>query len=222
MTPLEKPTVTRYIDETRIFLRYVGLYHHSVQVVELIVPHSDDYPRELTKRFTLRLRGFFKPREKDTQFEFGLLSAGRAKLFVDGNLVIDNWTKQTRGDSFFNCGSTEEYGVYTLKAGVKHEIYIDFINVRAPADSDPVEALMDTNSGVRLGGAEVQHPDELMASAFKLAEEADAVIAVVGLNADWETEGYDRTTLALPGRTEELVRKVAAANKRTIVVTQSG
>ena len=68
----------------------------------------------------------------------------------------------------------------------------------------------------------MQHPDDLMASAVKLAEEADAAIVVVGLNADWETEGYDRTTLDLPGRTDELVRKVAAANKRTIVVTQSG
>ena len=96
------------------------------------------------------------------------------------------------------------------------------MNVRAPADEDPIEALMDTNAGVRLGGAEVAPPDELMASAVKLAEEADAVIAVVGLNADWETEGYDRTTLALPGRTDELVRRVAAANRRTIVVTQSG
>ena len=54
-----------------------------------------------------------------------------------------------------------------------------------------------------------------------MAKEADAVIAVVGLNADWETEGYDRTTLALPGRTDELVSKVAAANPKTIVVTQS-
>ncbi|KAM5541949.1 hypothetical protein V8D89_004259 [Ganoderma adspersum] len=203
LTPLEKPTTTRHIDETRIFL-------------------SVDFPKELTKRYTLRLRGFFKPRDKDTDFEFGLLSAGRAKLYIDGKLIIDNWTKQRRGDAFFNSGSAEEYGVFRLKAGVKHEIFVDFINVRAPADEDPIEALMDTNAGVRLGGAEVAPPDELMASAVKLAEEADAVIAVVGLNADWETEGYDRTTLALPGRTDELVRKVAAANKRTIVVTQSG
>ena len=48
------------------------------------------------------------------------------------------------------------------------------------------------------------------------------MIAVVGLNADWETEGYDRTTLALPGRTDELIEKVLAANPRTVVVTQSG
>ena len=183
---------------------------------------SIDYPEELTKRFTLRLHGYLRPRDKDTDFEFGLLSAGRAKLYIDGKLVIDNWTKQTRGDDFFNYGSTEEHAVFLLKAGVRHKIFIDFMNVRAPAEDDPVEAVMDISPGVRLGGAEVQHPDDLMASAVKLAEEADAVIAVVGLNRDWETEGHDRTTLALPGRTDELVRKVAAANKRTIVVTQSG
>jgi beta-glucosidase len=94
--------------------------------------------------------------------------------------------------------------------------------VRAPAAADPVEAIMDSNPGIRLGGAEVQDPDALMATAVQLAGEADVVVAVVGLNADWETEGYDRTTLALPGRTDELVRKVLAANPRTVVVTQSG
>lgn len=74
---------------------------------------------------------------------------------------------------------------------------------------------------MRLGGAAVINPDEELAQAIQLAKEADAVIAVVGLNADWETEGYDRTTLALPGRTDELIAKVAAANPKTIVVTQS-
>jgi beta-glucosidase len=74
---------------------------------------------------------------------------------------------------------------------------------------------------VRLGGAEVINPDEEMARAVQLAKDADAVIAIVGLNADWETEGYDRTTLALPGRTDELIAKVAAVNSKTVVVTQS-
>ncbi|KAH9857422.1 beta-glucosidase [Lenzites betulinus] len=203
MVAVDKPLTTQYVDETRVFL-------------------STDYPKELTKRFTLRLRGSLKPRDHDCKYEFGLLSAGRAKLYVDGHLVIDNWTKQERGDAFFNSGSKEVYGTVDLKAGVSYPVYVEYCNVRAPAPNDPDEALMDANGGVRLGGAEVQHPDDLMASAVKLAEEADAVIAVVGLNADWETEGYDRTTIALPGRTDELVRKVAAANKRTIVVTQSG
>lgn len=102
-----------------------------------------------------------------------------------------------------------------------YNILVEFCNVRAPADGDEDEMVQDSNPGVRLGGAEVQDPDEKMAEAVKLASEADAVIAIVGLNADWETEGYDRKTLALPGRTDELITKVSAANPKTVVVTQS-
>jgi beta-glucosidase len=140
---------------------------------------------------------------------------------VDGRLVIDNWTRQRRGDEFFNCASQEEKGVVELKADTKHNILVEFCNVRAPADGDEDEAVMDSNPGVRLGGTELVDEDEEMKKAVKLAEDADLVIAVVGLNADWETEGYDRTTLALPRRTDELVQKVANANPRTVVVTQS-
>ncbi|TCD66746.1 hypothetical protein EIP91_000987 [Steccherinum ochraceum] len=203
MTPVATPFRTQFMDETRLFI-------------------STSYPEGITKKFTLRLKGQLKPREQDTLFEFGLISAGRARLYVDGNLVIDNWTKQRRGDYFFGSGSQEDRGTYQLKAGVAHDIYVEYCNVRAPADDDLVEAIMDSNPGVRLGGAEVINEEELIAEAVKLAEEADAVIAVVGLNGDWETEGYDRTTLALPGRTDELVSKVAKANPKTIVVTQSG
>jgi beta-glucosidase len=75
--------------------------------------------------------------------------------------------------------------------------------------------------GVQLGGAEVVDPDKMIAKAVELAKDADAVIAIVGLSAGWELEGHDRTTLALPGCTNELVSKGAAANPNTIVVTQA-
>jgi beta-glucosidase len=144
-----------------------------------------------------------------------------SQLYVDGQLVIDNWTRQRRGDEFFNCASQEERGVFELKADTKHDILVEFCNVRSPADGDEDEAVMDSNAGVRLGGSELVDEEEEMAKAVKLAEEADLVIAVVGLNADWQNEVYDRTTLALPRRTDELVQKVANANPKTIVVTQS-
>ena len=39
---------------------------------------------------------------------------------------------------------------------------------------------------------------------------------------DVESEGFDRTSLDLPGRQDELVRAVAAANPRTVVVVNAG
>jgi beta-glucosidase len=47
-------------------------------------------------------------------------------------------------------------------------------------------------------------------------------VLVVGTDAEWETEGEDRTDLALPGRQDELVSRVAAANLRTVVFVNSG
>ncbi|KAH6899145.1 beta-glucosidase [Coprinopsis sp. MPI-PUGE-AT-0042] len=199
---VEEPVQTRLIDEARIFV-------------------STSFPQGMTRRWTLRLKGYLQ-KDRDMDFEFGLSVCGRAKLYVDGNLVIDNWTRQRRGDSFFGQGSQEEKGVYSLKAGVKHEILVEFVNVRGPADGDENELLIDANAGVRLGGAEVLDSEQAMEEAVRVAQEADVVIAVVGLNGDWETEGYDRTTLALPGRTDELVKRVAKANPKTVVVTQAG
>lgn len=45
--------------------------------------------------------------------------------------------------------------------------------------------MTDISAGVRLGGAEVHDPEELLESAVQVAKAADAVIAVVGLNGDW-------------------------------------
>jgi len=47
-------------------------------------------------------------------------------------------------------------------------------------------------------------------------------IIVVGNDEAWESEGRDRRTVTLPGRQNELVERVAAANPRTIVVVNAG
>ncbi|MDR7278605.1 beta-glucosidase [Catenuloplanes atrovinosus] len=65
-------------------------------------------------------------------------------------------------------------------------------------------------------------PDELLDRAVAAARDADVAVVVVGTTEEVESEGFDRTTLALPGRQDELVRRVAAANPRTIVVVNAG
>lgn len=65
-------------------------------------------------------------------------------------------------------------------------------------------------------------PDEEMAAAVALAAESDVAIVVVGTSNADESEGFDRTTLALPGRQDELIHRVAAVNPRTVVVVNSG
>ncbi|TDB92575.1 glycoside hydrolase family 3 C-terminal domain-containing protein [Actinomadura sp. 7K534] len=74
-----------------------------------------------------------------------------------------------------------------------------------------------------LGYREPRLPeDDELAAAVAAARDADAAVVVVGTNDDVESEGFDRTSLALPGRQDELVSAVAAANPRTVVVVNAG
>jgi len=64
--------------------------------------------------------------------------------------------------------------------------------------------------------------DEELERAAALAGVADVAVVVVGTTEEVESEGFDRGSLALPGRQDELVRRVATANPRTIVIVNAG
>jgi beta-glucosidase len=61
-----------------------------------------------------------------------------------------------------------------------------------------------------------------IAEAVEHAKSADLAIVVVGTNSKVESEGFDRKNLDLPGRQDELVESVVAANPNTIVIVNSG
>lgn len=62
--------------------------------------------------------------------------------------------------------------------------------------------------------------DKAIREAAILAAQCDAAVVVCGLTSEWESEGFDRPTLALPRRQDELITKVARANSKTVVVLQ--
>jgi beta-glucosidase len=64
--------------------------------------------------------------------------------------------------------------------------------------------------------------EEEIAAAASLAAASDVAVVVVGTTAEVESEGFDRASLALPGLQDELVRRVIAANPRTVAVVNSG
>ena len=75
---------------------------------------------------------------------------------------------------------------------------------------------------IRLGLVPAPDDDTMLSQAVEAARAADAAVVVVGSGPASESEGFDRPGLALPGRQDELVRRVAAVNDRTIVVVNAG
>lgn len=158
--------------------------------------------------FGMRLSGTFTPTATGT-WTFGMSAVGAAVLSVDGAVVVDLSTPQT-GGAFFGMGSPEVRGEVELVHDMPVSVEIDY-----PFSAD------GRLRGLQVGAAapEVGDPIE---QAVALAAEREVAVVVVGTDADWETEGEDRTSLSLPGRQDELVARVAAANPRTVVVVNTG
>ena len=67
-----------------------------------------------------------------------------------------------------------------------------------------------------------QDTDAEIEAAVRAAADADAVVIVVGTNDEVESEGWDRTDLALPGRQDELVARVLDVAPDAVVVVNAG
>lgn len=170
---------------------------------------GDVAPDVQPRNFSARLHATFTPQESG-EHRLGLSSAGLSRLFVDGREIVDNWTQQTRGDSYFGTGSAEVAAPIELLAGRAYDLRLDYSSRGA--------TLL---AGVRLGYLPPVAHDSI-ARAASIAAGADVALVFVGLNGDWESEGHDRPDMELVGRQNELVEQVAAANPNTVVVLQTG
>jgi len=159
--------------------------------------------------FSARLRTTLTP-DVSGSWQFGISSVADAALSIDGKAVVDNHGVSA-GGSFFGIGKAEQIGTVDLQAGQQYQVEV---RMRRPASHNAL-------SGLNLGALRPVAGD-LMRDAADLAAGSDVAIVVVGTNDDWESEGYDRDTMDLPGRQDELISRVAAVCERTIVVVNAG
>ncbi len=160
-------------------------------------------------RFSARMNGRFTP-QVTGQYTFGLVSAGLSRLSIDGREVIDNWTQQTPGIEYFGFGSTEVQAGVSLEAGHKYVLTLEFARIET--------AML---AAVRLGVLPPVNAGAIE-NAARLAAASDVAIVSVGFGGEWQSEGFDRPDMDLPGQQNALVEQVAAANPRTIVVLNTG
>jgi beta-glucosidase len=182
----------------------------------------DNAPREVLPEYSFLIKTVITPLTTGSH-TFGLSSVGPARLYVDGELLIDSWNWTDAGEAMFDC-SVEELASWPMVAGKPVYVLVESTNEVRPAPR-PGQLSGPTHGygGCRIGYAERFNKD-LIAEAAAVAANADVAIVVTGLNAEWESEGYDRHTMDLPknGNQDKLVAAVAAANPRTVVVNQSG
>lgn len=160
------------------------------------------------ERFHVTVSGSFVP-EASGPHLFSAVLTGAGRIEVGDQVVLDDPDHRLpRGPLFFGLASEEQEATIDCEGGA------------------PIPVRITTTgrggfAGIRLG-VRAPEPEDLVERAVAAARDADVALVVVGTNDEWETEGEDRTTIALPGDQDELVRRVAAANPRTVVVVNAG
>ncbi len=166
------------------------------------------------RKFSARVEGSFIP-DVDGPHTIGVVTTGPMTVAVDTGhgleeVLADREMALPRSEEFFGYGSVEVTHEIECRAGEAVPLYIGF----ATASGNGFAAI---RVGIRS-----PEPVDLMDRAVATAAAADVAVVMVGTNDEWETEGHDRTTMDLPGRQDELVRRVTAANPNTAVIVNAG
>lgn len=205
----------------------VETQHRSSSLMDLfdsapVSFYSDPNPHSLimTSRVTPSATGLHT---------FEISSVGNARLYINDVLLIDNYNWTTTGETFYSFGSIPKRASLPMLAGEPHTVRLEASTKAIPkgstTDDDPIH-VFGVQPSVRLGFMEeVKSETQLIDDAVLAATEADIVIVIIGLNDEWESEGYDRSSMLLPGAQDELVWRLleeSGKGEEIVIVNQSG
>lgn len=145
------------------------------------------------------------------RYTLTLIHTDTCRLYLDGELLIDHTSPEEfhPGDS----GAIAASAPLDLSEGSSHDVRVEY-----------VKQTDERFATVRLCLAYSPRPeeDDRISRAVELARASDVAIIFAGLPERYETEGWDRPDWELPGPQAELIRAVAQANKKTVVVLNCG
>jgi beta-glucosidase len=154
--------------------------------------------------FSARFTGTFKPTITGEQV-FKIRADGAYKLWIDGKLIIDFDGTPLSGDVI---DAVSHFGkTVKLKAGQFYNVRMEF--QRLNAGYFPV---LGGINGIQMSWASLAAPD---------LSQYDAVVVGVGMNAEYEGEGFDRS-FDLPEYQGEMLASVSKEHKNTIVIMHGG
>lgn len=185
----------------------------------------------LGKPYSYRLTSLVTPLASGNH-SFGVSSVGEARLYVDGELIINNDDWNEIGETFYAFGSKEIVRSMSMKAGKTYEVTVecrtrhtgtDVSASESEAELDPTHVFAN-HAGLRVGYLE-EFSASLEQDAIDLSNASDYTVVVLGLDEEWESEGYDRASMSLPASQDSLIRHLIEQSihpETLIIVNQSG
>lgn len=145
--------------------------------------------------FSIRWTGLVKP-DSTGNYEFVVAGDDGYRLWVNNELVIDNWKDQA---------ITTEKVTLSLSANEYYPVKLEYYE----------------NGGLAEISFGYRYKDGDYVEAVNAAKACDVAVVCVGFNSSKEGEGFDRT-FELPDNQDSLILAVANANPNTIVIINAG
>jgi beta-glucosidase len=156
-------------------------------------------PEKLSYDFwSVRWSGKLTAPESGT-FKIGIDGNDGYRLYLDGQLVLDNWTKRTRQAVLTD---------FTFEKGREYDLLIEFYE---PVGNAWFNLIWNV-------GVEDNQTTEIE-KAVQLARNSDLAVLAVGIE---EGEFLDRAYLHLPGRQEDLILRIAETGTPVVVFLVGG
>lgn len=160
----------------------------------LFPPDAKLNPDFYSVRWTGKLRA-----PETGKFKIGLDGNDGFRLYLNNQLIIDNWKKQT-----YSTLLTD----YTFKKDSLYNIRVEFFQ---PNGNAHIKLIWNVDV--------IDNWKTKISEAVNAAKNTDAAIIVAGIT---EGEFQDRAMLNLPGHQEELIQQIAATGKPIIVLLVGG
>ena len=152
------------------------------------------------------------------EYRIGASGVGRYRLRLDDQPAFDELLELPAGADPVEGLMRPPQGWTTIALTAGQAVRVSLVHL--VKDHAPGEDLLVS---MQLAiDCQVEDEDASLAHAVADAAAADLAVVVVGTTEEVESEGFDRGSLALPGRQDELVHRVAAARPETVVVVNAG
>jgi len=136
-------------------------------------------------------------------YSLGYWAHDGARLYINGKKIIDSWRRK-----FLQNTIAEYY----FEAGKEYDIRVEYFSYRRESVAKLYWKSPNNERGIK----------DLFAEATAAGKKADAVVAVLGINKNFDQEGGDRQDIQLSIDQEIFIQEMFKSNPNTVVILEAG
>lgn len=182
---------------------------------------KEKWPTWLEQDYCTRMTFDITP-ETSGPHIFSVVTTGTSTLYIDGEKIYHRAQEPIlqREAFYFFRTKLEKLISHEMKAGQTYTVMME--SWATPQHIIKGSIGGEVVQGHAVGFMEYVDIPKRISDAAATAKASDVAIVFTGTTLEFESEGYDRTTMDLQPKEYELVEAVLAANPNTVVVNTSG